>query len=125
MILLNPAMKKNAFLCFFCAGYTILRRWYNFLSFFVRYFQNSDNFSRHRISVGSDALFDENKFFLKIRPSFLRSKFEFFEVKIHLMRLNNFYLLYMHIGRHKYARLRTIFDFITELKFQKNIKFNF
>ena len=38
----------------------------------------------------------------------------------HSMRLNQFYLLYIHIGRHKYARSRTIFDFMTELKFQKN-----
>ena len=31
------------------------------------------------------------------------------------MRLNEFYLLYMNISWHKYARLRTIFDFMTKL----------
>ena len=36
------------------------------------------------------------------------------------MDLDEFYLLYMHISWHKYARLHTIFDFMTELKFQKN-----
>ena len=36
------------------------------------------------------------------------------------MRPDKFFLFNMHIRRHKYARLRTIFDFMTELKFQKN-----
>ena len=40
------------------------------------------------------------------------------------MRLNKFHLLYIQISWHKYARLRTIFDFMTEIKIQKNqIKF--
>ena len=36
------------------------------------------------------------------------------------MRLDEFYHLYIHIGRHKYARLRSILDFMTELEIRKN-----
>ena len=35
------------------------------------------------------------------------------------MRSDKFHLFYMHIGRHKYARLRKIIDFMTELKLKK------
>ena len=38
----RPYDEKGAYLCYFRAIYTILRRWYNFLSFFFRYLKNSD-----------------------------------------------------------------------------------
>ena len=38
---------KNTFLCFFCAWKECLRRWRKFLSFFLKYYKNSDIFPQH------------------------------------------------------------------------------
>ena len=40
------------------------------------------------------------------------------------MRLSYFYFLYFQINRHKYARLRAMLDFMTELKDVKPKKIN-
>ena len=92
VILLNPAMKEKAFLCFFRAGVTLLRRWYKFLSIFLAYLTNLEILSHH-----SKSFLDYSLRKRKIqwprevcKQNVPRSKISHFEKKIKKSILANF-----------------------------------